>query len=450
MNRLERRVEKARDRHQHAFRSLRPRPVPLRVVASLLAVAMGLLGCPPAGHQGQAHPGRVEFQEPARIRVAQGFVNAIGGNLSIERTDISSDTHLGPFDLGAVYNSTTGRWLWSFEMSLVGSVFVDESGAEHAVGGVKDGHPVFGTRWLRHGPGAMRTKAGLVYVFDAGGRLHWIQMSRAPYPRLTFGGEVIAGRKRTTRISQCLAEPIPCQRLYDVAYDTDGRIVALEDPRTGRAAHFTWEGDRLVNARSPMEVAEGRPGRTYTYDLLGRISSLTTGDGERVEYGWDGVRVHEVRRVGAGDPDGRLLLRGRDRGSLHHPALGSAGGGARLRVRRAGPPPARHQHDERPHDGLGLGCDAQPTREPHAAHRRDHGLRVAARRSRREGRAFRQRRPIHLRPGRPLVRRLDPGRLAAGAPVPPRVAAGRGLPGSRRVEPLRRSGPAGLHQQRGG
>lgn len=302
MNRLERRIQNKRERHWHAFRPRRPRPVPLRAVASLLAVAMGLLGCPPAGHQGQAHPGRVEFQEPARVRVAQGFVNAIGGNLSIERTDISSDTHLGPFDLGAVYNSATGRWLWSFETSLVGSVFVDESGAEHTVGGVKDGDPVFGTRWLRHGPGAMRTKAGLVYVFDAGGRLRWIQMSRAPYPRLIFLGEVIAGTKRTTRISQCLAESIPCQRLYDVAYDADGRIVALEDPRTGRTARFTWEGERLVNARSPMEVAEGRPGRTYTYDLLGRITSLTTGDGERVEYGWDGVRVREVRRVGAGDP----------------------------------------------------------------------------------------------------------------------------------------------------
>src|SRR5262245_43822182 len=59
-------------------------------------------------------PGLPRFQEPAALEVPGGIVNAAGGNLLLRRVDLSIDTKLGTLEIGAVYNSKTRSWRWSF------------------------------------------------------------------------------------------------------------------------------------------------------------------------------------------------------------------------------------------------------------------------------------------------------------------------------------------------
>ena len=66
-------------------------------------------------------------------RAAQSPV-ASGGNLFVKRNDLIVDTRLGSWSVGAVWNSATGEWLWSFDPSLKPTPaehtvrFVDPSG----------------------------------------------------------------------------------------------------------------------------------------------------------------------------------------------------------------------------------------------------------------------------------------------------------------------------------
>ena len=78
-------------------------------------------------------------------------VNPAGGNLLVARRDLDFDTRLGNVALGATWNSATGAWRWSFELSYDGALFVDASGARYAVAGVADGAAIPGSVWVRLG-----------------------------------------------------------------------------------------------------------------------------------------------------------------------------------------------------------------------------------------------------------------------------------------------------------
>ena len=74
-------------------------------------------------------PGTAEYLAPGMIPVPGGVVNAAGGNLLIERTDLTLDSLVGgTLAVGAVYNSSLAGWTFGFGMSFDGALLTDASG----------------------------------------------------------------------------------------------------------------------------------------------------------------------------------------------------------------------------------------------------------------------------------------------------------------------------------
>ena len=97
--------------------------IPGRTLALALAIGIATLGCP-RPNLGPSS-GAPEYQLAGMIAVPGGTVNAAGGNLMIERLDLSIDTVLGTQEIRAVYNAHSGDWLWNFQVTYDGSEFLD-------------------------------------------------------------------------------------------------------------------------------------------------------------------------------------------------------------------------------------------------------------------------------------------------------------------------------------
>lgn len=279
--------------------------------ALLLLLAVTALGCPPESEvppprAGAMHAERIAYR-PFPLPGAEGHVDPMGGNLLLRRVDLSRDTRLGALEIGAVYNSATGRWTWSFEPRYGSRFFTDETGARHDVSGVPDGAAVPGTRWVKLDAHRVRTRSGRVHVFDLGRRLASVHWAGAEWPRLQLVRRLLAGERRVVRIDQCRSESL-CQVLYQLRRDDAGRVTAIEDP-SGRRAELEWANGRLVGARGALAVAEGRPGMRYEY-AGALLTAVTNGDGERTEIDYRGGRVAGLRRIGEGDPEDRLAYEG--------------------------------------------------------------------------------------------------------------------------------------------
>jgi RHS repeat-associated protein len=283
-----------------------------RFVAGLLALATALVGCPPPAGPLPAQAGLPQYQELAALRVPGGLVNAIGGNLHLRRVDLSIETRLGTREVGAVYDSASGAWLWDFDVRYDGALFLDPTGARHETGSLAPGSAVPGTVWVVVDGDSLRTKGGLVHDFDADGRLAAIHWRGAAYPRLTTTSQTLAGEPRITKIRQCTASA-SCSDVFTMAYDAAGRLVSITD-RAGRQASFTWDGEgRLVAARDALDAARGWPGFRYEY-AGADLTALTNSEDERVEFAYAGGRISRVRAVGEGDPELQLAYEGRQDG----------------------------------------------------------------------------------------------------------------------------------------
>ncbi len=301
-------------------------PVRLRLLAALLAATLSLLGCPPASAGLGPRPGLRDYARNARVPLAlpgaEGHVDVIGGNLLLRRVDLSIDTRLGTLEIGATYNSALDSWRWSFDPRYGSHQFTDESGASYAVADVSDGEALPGSHWVKLDAQRIKTKSGRVHHFDTTHRLVALTWGQADWPRLDFVGAPVAGRQRTVAIRQCTAASA-CEAVYDIAYDSAGRVVAIDD-RAGRRAEFSWANGRLVAARDGLDVAEGRPGWRYDY-TSDRLTTVTNGEEERTEIGYEGGRVIELRRIGEGDPTDRFFYTGEIQGlyaTRHWDALG--------------------------------------------------------------------------------------------------------------------------------
>ncbi|MEN8184375.1 MAG: hypothetical protein ABFS46_17760, partial [Myxococcota bacterium] len=273
-----------------------------RALALLLCGCVGLVACPPGGGKALLPAaGLPEYQEIAAIEVPGGRVNVAGGNLQVRRVDLSIDTQLGTREIGATFDTTTGEWLWSFDLSYDGSRFRDPTGAVHPVASVTPGQAIPGTVWVVVDGDTVKTKGGLAHDFDAEGHLAAIHWTSSPYPRLAVTSSLVAGQWRPTRISQCTAAA-SCTDVFDLGYDGAGRLGSIVD-RAGRRAEFSWNAsDRLQTARDGLDIARGWPGFRYEYSGS-HISSITNSEGERTEYSYDAAgRLREVRQIGGGDP----------------------------------------------------------------------------------------------------------------------------------------------------
>ena len=272
-------------------------------------VAFVLIGCESSPLA--PRPGLPQYRELATIALpGAARLDLAGGNLLVTRTDLDIDTRLGPLAVGAVWNSATRRWSWSFDdVSLVDGSFRDATGAVHAIGSLAPGQAIPGTTWVKGepvgaaGPQRLKSKGGLEYAFTNTGRPLTIRWTTAPNPHLRFTQALQGdGAQHTSAIEQCSGVPLDCRPVYTIQYDDSGRVREIAD-RAGRRATFTYDAaGRLATARDGLDTATGRPG--YRYEYSGQdLAAITNSEGERVEYAYDGFRrVVRVTQIGMHHP----------------------------------------------------------------------------------------------------------------------------------------------------
>jgi len=212
----------------------------------------------------------------------------------VRRMEFSIDTLLGTREVGAVYNSANRSWIWSFQISYDGEIFIDETGAVHDVRLVEEGKVIPGTHWRKLDEERISTKGGLVHHFDPlSHRLNRINWGENEYPSLFFYGEWVAGIHRAVAVFQCTSEV--CFDVYTIAYDEQGCVSSLED-RTGRKTEIINDAQcRLLVARDPLDVANDWVGQSYEYDA-GSLVAATTSEGVRSEYTFSDGRLLAVYR----------------------------------------------------------------------------------------------------------------------------------------------------------
>ncbi len=239
-----------------------------------------------------------EFQRIALIAVPGGSVDAAGGNLFLQRSDLSADTALGPLRVEASYNSRAERWLFNHEVELTGARFTDATGAVFDLSAVPAGEEIRGSDWIALSANAVATRGGRALAFRSDGRLDHVRWRTLAYPRLVYAWSASA-----LRISQCAAASV-CTPLFDYALDAAGHPLSVIDLRSGRSCSYHWDAEgRLETARDALDVEAGRPGTRYEWGPAnGLLFAATNSQGERVEYRYRGWRIAEVEPIGPGRP----------------------------------------------------------------------------------------------------------------------------------------------------
>jgi RHS repeat-associated protein len=274
-----------------------------RAIAALWIALISTLGCPPGGEKLAPAAGLPQYQERALVEVPGAVVNPLGGNLLARRSDLSIDTHLGTHEIGATYNSASGDWLWSFDVSYDGARFIDPTGASHDTSTLAPGDAIPGTVWVVVDADTVKTKGGLAHEFSPDSRLSAVHYTSAEYPRLAYLREIVAGEPRTVAIDQCMG-PGDCEPVFAISYGSDGHVASISD-RAGRVAEILYSADRLLGVRDGLDTARGWPGTRYEYSGT-NLSAIVSSEGERVEYTYAGRRVREVRAIGEEHPVHRL------------------------------------------------------------------------------------------------------------------------------------------------
>jgi len=273
--------------------------------AALLAILAFAFACACNAAPLAPCAGVLEFMALSRIPVPGGHVNAAGGNYFHERVDLALDTRLGPFAIGAVYNSSSG-WTWSFDATYKGGTLSDATAASTPMSSLAANAAAPGTHWVKLDATRVKTKGGLVHEFDASsGRLLAIYWSSSAYPRLRFVQTQLGAQWRTSAVEQCTSATA-CAPVFRLAYDLNARLTRIDD-RAGRAALFAYDAaGQLASARDGLDVAKGWPGERYAY-AGNLLASITSSEGERIEIASDPLgRTAEVRAVGEGDPTWRF------------------------------------------------------------------------------------------------------------------------------------------------
>ena len=260
-----------------------------------------------------------------------GVVNAAGGNLLVERTDLTVDSLVGgSLPVGAVYNSSLGGWTWNFAMRWDGVTLTDASGRSFDTSALAAGAAIPGTHWVKLDSDTVQTKGGLAHDFDGLGRLVSVHWATLEHPRIRYTWSASA-----LEIAQC-PTAASCT-LFSRSPSTRAAPPSVTDTRSARRAEFTWDAARPSQvARSPLEVAKGWPGTQYEYAPLGRSRAITNSEGERIEYAYQsGGRIFAVTQIGEGDPTHRFDFHSADRPHLQD-ALHQSAGGAHAALLRPG------------------------------------------------------------------------------------------------------------------
>lgn len=234
------------------------------------------------------------------LRLPVGQLNVAGGNFLLSRTDLTIDTGLGTEAFGATWNSATGAWRWSTELTYDGTRFVDASGAVHRVGNLQPGRAFPGTHWRIVDGSRLETKGGLVHRFGSDALLEAIHWSGHAYPELRFLYTAASGARQLVSVEQCTSAA-SCTSVFSLAYDAAGHVASVTD-RANRVVQYGYDAaGELVSARDPVATAGGGPGIHYEYSS-GRISAVISGDHERVELAYTGQRLTRLTQVGEENP----------------------------------------------------------------------------------------------------------------------------------------------------
>lgn len=274
-----------------------------RLVALQLAALVAFLGCRNPRIVLSPVPGIPEYQLLNLVPVPGGAVNAAGGNLLIERVDMSIDTMFGNQTVRATYNSALRSWVWNFQMSYDGSTFTDSTGAVYEVSQLADGSSIPGTVWVKQADDVIQTRGGWAFHFDPEGLISHAEWATIAYPRVDYRRYEVAGASMLA-IEQCSYEGA-CSAFFELALDAEGAPVRLEDARTGRVTEYEYSGGELVRVRDPRAIEHGWSGTEYEYDPLwtGLLTAVISSEGERIEYEYQADnRIRDVIAVGEGNP----------------------------------------------------------------------------------------------------------------------------------------------------
>ena len=248
-------------------------------------------------------PGTAEYLAPGMIRVPGGVVNAAGGNLLVERTDLTLDSLVGgTLAVGAVYNSSLAGWTWSFGDALGRRDVHRRLGPQlRHQRRLPDGAAIPGTHWVKVDSDTVQTKGGLAHDFDG---------ARAP-------------RGRALGDARLSADPLHLERVDArdrAVHDGDGLHRLLSDrlrrePAPGRASptraavgapSSRWDAVGPPHGREePTRGREGLAGHPLRVrPASGALTAITNSEGER-----DRVRLPVGRPHPERDADRRRQSR---------------------------------------------------------------------------------------------------------------------------------------------
>lgn len=271
----------------------------LRVVALLLAA----LAFAPSCGNGPLPPfaGASEWMRMDFVSLPVGWVNVAGGNFLLPRADLSIDTRLGMQTFGATWNSASGAWRWSTDLTYDGTTFLDAAGSSHSVTNLQPGQAIPGTRWRLVDATHLKTKGGLVHGFGSDGLLEEVHWSGQPFPDLRYLYTAASGARQLVTVEQCTAGT-SCTAVFSLAYDASGRLASVTG-RAGRVAQYTYDASgELVAARDPAAIATGGSGIRYEY-TNGQISAVIDGDDEEVDLTYDSAhRLTGLTQLGEENP----------------------------------------------------------------------------------------------------------------------------------------------------
>jgi RHS repeat-associated protein len=267
----------------------------------LLSVLIAALGCRTTDSI-DPRSGAPEHQALNFVRVPGAWVNAVGGNLLVRRVDMTLDTLFGTQEIAASYNSASGEWLWNFEISYDGSVFVDPTGVLHTVDSLADGQAIAGSTWVKVDADTIETKGGFQYHFDASGRIDHIRWATIDYPRIQHSAYQ-AGGVDFRALEQCTA-PGVCTAFFEIELNAVGDPIAVEDQRTGRRVEYEYTAGHLTRVKDPLAIDRGWAGTQYEYSpWLQLLDAIVNSEGERIEYRYQANRrIVDVVQIGEGNP----------------------------------------------------------------------------------------------------------------------------------------------------
>lgn len=280
--------------------------------AVIIAAGIGSLGdaaCFPRLPLGTA--GYRDYQALGVIPIPGGVFNAAALNTRFEHEALSIDTKVGPGKtFKMVYNTGSRAWSASWEMSYLGSTFVDQLGTVYDLQEIPFGSAIPGTYWVVVDADTIKTKGGLTYHFDAAGRLLAETWSVDSFPQLAYAWGV-----DSVQVEECVSlvqqQSGQCRLVATIRYGPSGAEEIVDEVSAAagvmRVATYTYDDEGMIlEAKTPRQQANDLPGTRYEYNRNRLLTAQILPDGERIEYDYAQAHLFQVLQLGEENPVNRF------------------------------------------------------------------------------------------------------------------------------------------------